>query len=84
MMVVMTAMTMAGLGCLRQILYVRQLAALGGAGEIGGKLIQGIRCRGLAFGLGGRRGFLEIGGDLLGNLLILGRVGLLQLLQRAH
>ena len=69
---------------LRQIRDIGELAALRGVreirrelGELGGR--RRIAVRGSGFG-----GILQVGGDLLGDLLVLGRVRLLQLLQRAH
>ena len=69
---------------LRQILNVRKLAAGGSGCEVFRQFRQLIRLRGVAIGLGGLRGRLQVGGNLLGDLLILSRVCLLQLLQRAQ
>ena len=80
-MVVMVMMAADRLG---QILDVGELAGLRGVRKIGGKLVElGRRC-GVAIRLGSLGGALQIRGDLLGNLLVLGRVRLLQLLERAH
>lgn len=81
---VMTVMMMAAADRLRQVLDARELAALRGVAEIRGKLIE-LRGRGrIALLLGSLRGGLQVGRDLLGDLLVFGRVGLLQLLQFAH
>ena len=72
MMVVATAANR-----LRQILYVRKLAALGGIGEIGSQLIQLRGSRGIAISSRGLRSILQVGGDLLRHLLILGGIRLL-------
>lgn len=69
---------------LRQILHVGKLAALRGGGEILRKLAELGRLGRIAFGRGGLGGRLQIRGNLLGDLLVLGRVRLLELLQRAH
>jgi len=81
-MMVMTVMA-AAYG-LRQILDVRKLAALRSGREIvrkRGEFARGrriaLRCRGL-----GRA--LQIGGDLLGDALVLAGVVLLELLERAQ
>lgn len=69
---------------LRQILDAGELAALGGVGEVGGELIELVGRGSIAVRLGGLGRALQIGGDLLRNLLIFRRVGLLELLQLAH
>lgn len=69
---------------LSQILHIRKLAALRGAAKIAGQLAQLSRRRGIAVGLGHVSGILQIGGDLLRDLLVLGWIGLLKLLQHAH
>lgn len=83
-MVTVVMMMSAAADRLSQVRNVRELTALGRIGEIRGELVEfgrrgsiSILCRGL-------RGILQIGGDLLGHLLILGRVRLLHLLQRAQ
>src|SRR5580704_830748 len=70
--------------CLRQILDIRELAALrcGGEivrkrGELAGRRCVALRCRGLSGGF-------EICGDLLRDLLVLAGIVLLELLQRAQ
>jgi len=78
MMVVMPAES------LDQIADVRHLTGGGGGLEVGGKRAK-LRCRsGVALRLGRLRGGLKVGGDLLCDLLVLGRVLLLQLLERTH
>ena len=70
-----------GLG---QAADARQLAARGSVLEVGGKRAK-LRCSGgITLRLGRLRGGLQVRGDLLRDLLILGRVLLLQLLERAH
>ena len=65
---------------LRQILHIGELPALGSVGKVGADLVKLSGQRGIAVGLGCLRGTLQVGGDLLRDLLILGRVGLLKLL----
>ena len=77
-------MVVAATDGLSQILYIRELAALRGAVEVAGKLAQLSRCRRIAVGLGRLSGVLQIGGDLLRDLLVLGWIGLLKLLKHAH
>lgn len=69
---------------LRQIRDVGELPARRGVAEIrrelrelGGRRRIAVRCRGLS-------GALQVRGDLLGDLFVLGRVGFLELLQRAQ
>ena len=69
---------------LSQILDIRELAALRGAVEVAGKVTQLSRCRRIAAGLGRLSGILQISGDLLRDLLVLGWIGLLKLLKHAH
>ena len=77
-------MVMAATDGLRQILNVGKLAALGGAGEVRGELVElGGLCR-IAVRRGGLGGGLQVCGDLLGDLLVLGWIRLLKLLQSAH
>jgi len=78
MMVTMTA------GGLRQILDVGKLAALRGARKIVRKLGELVCRRRIALRRGGLGGGFQIRRDLLGNLLVLGRVRLLKLLEHAH
>ena len=69
---------------LRRVLNVGELAVLRGIGEIRRKLVElSRRCR-ITARLGSLRGGLQIRGDLLCDLLILGWVRLLKLLQRIH
>ena len=77
-------MVMAADDGLRQILDAWQLAALGGVGEVGRKLVQLGGGGGIAVRLRGLSRSSEVGGDLLGELLILAWIGLLELLQRTH
>jgi hypothetical protein len=69
---------------LRQILDVGEVAALRRIRKIRGKLAELGRRGGIALRLRILRGALQIRGDLLGNLLVFGRVRLLKLLQFAH
>src|ERR1035437_9269158 len=69
---------------LRQILHVRELAALGCARKVVRKLRQLGRLGSIAGRRGGLRGGLEVRGDLLRDLLVLGWVCLLQLLELTH
>lgn len=69
---------------LRQILDVRQLAALGGIRKVCGQLIELVGRTGVSTRLGALGGALQIGGDLLGELLVLVGVGLLELLERVE
>ena len=80
----MMMMMVMATDCLGQIFDVGELAGLRCIGKVAGKLVEFVRrCR-IALRLGGLRGVLQIGGDLLGNLLVLGWVRLLKLLERAH
>ena len=77
-------MMMATTDRLSQILHVGELAALRGAGEVRRKLVElGRLCR-IAVRRGGFSGVLQVRGDLLGDLLVLGWIRLLKLLERAH
>src|ERR1035438_2650138 len=69
---------------LRQILHIGELAALGGARKVVGKLRELGRRRGIAGRRSVLRGCLEVGSDLRRDLLVLGRVRLLQLLKLTH
>ena len=77
-------MVMAAADGLRQILHVGKLTALRGAGEVRRKLVELGRLRRIAVRRGGLRGGLQVGSDLLGDLLVLGWIRLLELLERAH
>ena len=80
----MMVMVMAAPDRLRQILNVGELGALRGVGEVRRKLVElGRLCR-KAVCRGGLRRGLQVCGDLLGHLLVLGWIRLLKLLQRAH
>ena len=79
----MTLMAMAAEG-LYQILDVGEFAAGRGIREVRRKLGELIcQCR-LTVGLGRLGGRLQVRGDLPGDLLVLGWVRLLKLLERAH
>jgi len=78
MMVVMAAQSLG------QIADARHLAAGGSILELGGKRAELRRSGGVALRLRCLRGGLKVRGDLLRDLLVLGRVLLLQLLERAH
>ena len=68
----------------RHVLHGRELAALGGARKVVRKLRQ-LGCLGSIAGRrGGLSGGLEVRGDLLRDLLVLGRVRLLQFLELTH
>jgi len=82
--VMMMVMPTAAADRLRQILNVRELAALRGAVKIGRKLGQLSGCRRIALSRGALGRTLQVGGDLLGDLLVFGRVRLLQLLKGTH
>src|ERR1039458_3396987 len=66
---------------LRQILNVGQLAALRGVRKVGGELVELGRGRRITLRLGSRGGACQVRGDLRGNLLILGGIRLLKLLE---
>ena len=69
---------------LRQVLDVGELAAGRGIGEVRRQLAElSCRCR-ITARRGSLRGCLQVGGDLLCDLLILGWVRLLKLLERIH
>jgi hypothetical protein len=70
-------------GSLRQILDAGKLSALGRIREVRGKLVELVRDSGIARRLGGLGSRLQVRGDLLGDLLVFGWIGLLKLLQRA-
>src|ERR1035441_5511547 len=69
---------------LRQILHIGELAALGGARKVRGKLGElSRRCR-IARRRGGLRGGSQVCSDLRGDLRIFRWVRLLKLLELAH
>ena len=83
-MAVMVVMMAAAADGLRQVRNVGKLAALRRGGEIAGELGE-LTGRGrIPVGGCSLGGGLQIGGDLLGDLLIFGRIRLLQLLQSAQ
>ena len=83
-MMVMVVPTASAAASLSQILYVGQLAARRGIRKVAGELGKLIRSRSIAVCLGSLGGARQVGGDLLCHLLILRRVGLLELLQRTQ
>ena len=69
---------------LREILNVGKLATLRGVREVRRKLVELVRrCR-IAVRLRSLSGALQVCGDLLRDLLVLGWIRLLQLLKSAH
>lgn len=80
----MMMVVMAPANGLRQILHVRELAALRGVGEVRRKLVELGRLGRVAVRRGGLRGALQVRGDLLRDLLVLAWVRLLKLLERVH
>ena len=69
---------------LRQVLDVGKLAGLAGVAEVGsqrGELAGGVA---VSIRRGGCGSVVQIGRNLRRDLFVLGRVGLLELLQRAH
>lgn len=78
MMVMMVMASTAN--CIRQILDVRKLVVLRCIGEVRRKLVQLVRRRRVSVLLSGLGRVLQIGSDLLGDLLVLGRIRLLKLL----
>ena len=80
-MVVMMAAAADGL---RQVRNVGKLATLARGGEIRGELGELVGRGRIPVGGRGLRSILQIGGDLLGDLLIFSRIRLLQLLQSAE
>lgn len=81
MVVVMSAGALAA-ECLRKILEIRQLARLGRSRKIARQLAElaGRAC--ISLRLRGSGGSLQVARDLLRHRSVLGRVGLLKLLQR--
>ena len=83
MHVVLMVMPMRAEYGLSQILNIRKGIVLGGIGKIGGQLVQ-FGSLGRVAIRGGRVGcILQVGRNLGRHLLVFGRIGLLQLLQRA-
>ena len=83
-MMVMAACSTSSTSGLRQILEVRQLAALGCRRKVRCKLGELVRRVGISIGLSGLRGAGQVRCDGLCNLLVLGWVRLLKLLERAR
>lgn len=83
MMPVMAVVMTAADG-LRKILNVRKLTALRGVGEVRCELVKLAGRRRISITLGGLGSILQIRGDLLGDLLIFGGIGLLELLELAQ
>ena len=77
-------MVMASTDRFRQILHIGELAAARRVVKVGGKLVELVGRGCISLRLGGLGGDLEVGSDLLRDLLILRRVGLLQLLERGQ
>ena len=77
-MVTATMMVMSR-GRLSQVQNVGELAAGRGVRKVRRELIELVGHGRIAVGLGGLGGGLQVGGDLLCNLLVLGRIRLLQL-----
>lgn len=69
---------------LREVRDIGELAALGSVGEIGCQLVELAGRGGIPVASRRLRRILQIGGDLLRHLFVLGWVRLLQLLQSAH
>jgi len=69
---------------LSQILDVGELAALRGVREVRRKLVEVVRRRRIAVRLGSLGSALQVRRDLLCDLLVLGRVRLLKLLERVQ
>ena len=82
-MAVMVMMASAADG-LRQVRNVGKLPALARGGEIRGELGELVGRGRIPVRGRGLRSILQIGGDLLGDLLIFSRIRLLQLLQSAE
>jgi len=83
-MVVMTTMMMVTAQSLRQILHIWKLAVLRSARKVAGQLVQLVGRVGISIRLRGLGGGLQIRRDLLSDLLVLTRIRLLKLLERAH
>jgi len=80
----MMMMVMAARRRLIGVVDIRELTRLRGRGEGRRKLREFRCCRGIAIGLRSLCGSGQVRRDLLGDLLILGRIGLLKLLERLH
>ena len=83
-MMVMAACPISSTSGLRQILEVRQFAALGCRRKVRCKLGELVRRVGITVCLSGLRGAGQVRCDGLCDLLVLGWVRLLKLLERAH
>lgn len=81
MVMAMTTIATHGFG---QILDARELAGLRRRSEVRRELAELFRRRRITVGGGSLGGCLQVHGDLLGDLLVLARVRLLKLLQRAQ
>ena len=81
MMMMVVVMATHGL---RQVLNIGELAACRGIGEVRRKLVELSRRGRIPARLRSLGGGLQVRGDLLCDLLILGWVRLLKLLQRIH
>ena len=77
-------MVMATHHRLSQVLDVGELAARRGVREVRRKLVELVRRARIAVRLGGLGGALQVRGNLLCHLLVLGRVRLLKLLERGQ
>lgn len=80
-MVVMV-MAMCATRRLRQILDVGQLSCLRGVRKVVGQLVEFTGSRRVALRLSRLRRVLQVGSNLPSHLLVFGRIGLLELLQR--
>jgi len=80
----MMVMATAAADRLRQVRHVGELTACRSVGKVRRQRVELRRRRRIAIRCRGAGGALQVGGDLLGDLLVLRRVRLLQLLQRAH
>lgn len=69
---------------LSQILYIRKLAGLRSVREVRRKLVELVGGCCIALRLGSLGGVPQVRGDLSGDLLVLGRIRLLELLQGGH
>lgn len=69
---------------LRQILDVGQLSCLRGVRKVVGQLVEFTGSRRVALRLSRLRRVLQVGSNLPSHLLVFGRIGLLELLQRVQ